>query len=293
MTRRLALLLVVAAGCGGATSDPGLRAHLRVDGAQFQPGPMPEDAGGPKVLGLQLVSARVVPGELGRSLQVSVDREATALIVGLDGDVGYYTVPSGSPDTFTGLLTFNATLSFSPLVPIGTRTLMVRALDADGRAGAAETRAIEIADTPAEGRLVVSLAWTADADLDLHVVDPSGVEIWARNPSSYENPRPGSPPDPNAVARAGVLDHDSNSGCLIDGRRRENVVWKQAPPPGTYTVRVDTASLCGEPAVAWTASAALDGTALATARGIATANDADRFTHGRGGGLTAFTFDVP
>jgi hypothetical protein len=176
----------------------------------------------------------------------------------------------------------------------GPHTFVTRAVDENGNFGPAFSRTVNVAAVSRPtGRLVVSLNWTNTADLDLHVVDPNGVEIWKRNINSYEPPAPGSAPEPpGTVHVGGILDIDSNAGCTADGRHAENVVWSDAPPSGRYLVRVDTASLCSEIDARWRVEATLDGTSVGAAEGLSTDNDT-RFSHDRGAGLLALTFDVP
>ena len=57
-------------------------------------------------------------------------------------------------------------------------------------------------------------------------------------------------PDGGVDDRA-MLDFDSNAQCVIDGRRAENLIIKQSPPKGAYTVRVDTANMCAVSAARW------------------------------------------
>ena len=81
------------------------------------------------------------------------------------------------------------------------------------------------------GDVQVSLSWDVDSDVDLHVVDPNGDELY------YGQKR---------VSSGGELDLDSNAACRIDGVRNENVTWPEGTaPPGLYTVRVDYWSSCG------------------------------------------------
>jgi uncharacterized protein YfaP (DUF2135 family) len=115
-----------------------------------------------------------------------------------------------------------------------------------------------------------------NADLDLHVVDPAGVEIWAKHISDS----------------GGVLDFDSNSNCVIDGRRQEDVVWMAPPPPGHYLVRVDTYSLCSETFANWTVGVTLDGAVIAAAEGVGRDSDASLYAHEQGAGVLATQFDV-
>jgi hypothetical protein len=291
--RQAWLTLALLAGCDGATSDPGLSAWLRVDEARYFPSAPPAAAGGPEVLGVQFLATRAAPGLRGRSVQGSLGPTATAVALWLDGDQGHWALQAGAPDPITRVLGFATRLSFSPALPLGDRALLVAAVDPEGRAGPPAARTLQVAQSAVDGRLVVSLSWSADADLDLHVIDPNGVEIWARNVNSYENPRPGTPPDPAEVQKGGVLDYDSNSGCVIDGRNEENVVWRAAPPSGSYVVRVDAPSLCGEPLAPYTVQVVLDGALVGGAIGAATPTDVNRQTHDRGSGTTVLVFDVP
>lgn len=89
----------------------------------------------------------------------------------------------------------------------------------------------------ASGELQVSLSWSKgpkdkDADLDLHVQVPvlgDSTDIYYGNRS----------------AAGGTLDLDSNAACAIDDVRSENISWgANAPPAGSYKVRVDLWSAC-------------------------------------------------
>jgi len=83
------------------------------------------------------------------------------------------------------------------------------------------------------GPLQVTLRWGQDLDLDLHVVEPGGCEIYYGHKTGC----------------VGSLDLDSNAGCGLDHVDVENVIYPPAdggiaPPIGTYTVRVDDWSEC-------------------------------------------------
>ena len=106
-------------------------------------------------------------------------------------------------------------------------------------------------------------------------------------------PPPGSPRvAPGTVRDGGVLSADANADCRLDGLGAENVVWTSAPPQGRYLVRVDTFSLCGEPASAWRVEAFLRGARVGAAEGISTDQDT-RFGHDRGAGVLALEVLVP
>jgi hypothetical protein len=76
----------------------------------------------------------------------------------------------------------------------------------------------------AEPGLVVTLAWSAPADLDLYVTTPAGESIY------YANPR-----------RAFVGDARCADG--VRGPRSEAVRWR-TPAPGRYRLGVDFPEAC-------------------------------------------------
>lgn len=189
--------------------------------------------------------------------------------------------------------TFDLRASFSASFPLGAFDLVVQAVDAEGRVGPPAVLNLTATARPLpEGELVIALAWREFVDLDLRVVDPSGVEIWANNINSYTPPAPGTRPDASdAWQRGGILDFDSNQQCRIDGRNAENVVWTQAPPAGAYQVRLDTFSLCGHAKANWWIGVYRRGQLLSQRRGVSRPSDT-RFDHGPGGGVEVLRFDV-
>ncbi|MDC3955429.1 hypothetical protein [Polyangium jinanense] len=296
MNRWHALVLVLPglSGCGGVPSDPGLFADMRVAPGSYVEGSMPEENGGPGVVAVDLGTNRVRAGQIDKPLRGSLAPEATSVALGLAGDTGYWIVPAGLPDVQSPAFpTFDISLSFSPDMRAGSYELLARAVDADDHFGPASRHPLKATAIAApNGKLVVSLRWDREADLDLHVVDPHGVEIYKRNINSYELPPPGQPVDPTAWQSGAILDFDSNAGCVIDGRRIENVVWKDEPPPGHYIVRVDTFSLCGEGFANWSIDVLRSGVSLARSAGQSGPTD-EAMPHDRGAGVLAVEFDLP
>lgn len=291
-------LLLAAAlatiSCDGIDADLGVDAELQIQSAQFYRAPLPPENGGPGVKSAN-VAPRVRAGSVGRCTG-SLEAASTGVAIGLEGDIGYWVLPAGLPDvTAPGFPTFTADIAFGAKARGGDRSFLVRAVDGAGRFGPVLARPLRVVD-PAkpEGELVVSLGWSTASDLDLHVVDPKGIEIYKRNISSYVAPAPGTaPPQPAGAKReGGVLDFDSHAMCVKDGLRRENVVWELPPPRGRYVVRVDAFSLCGEPNAYWRVDVTYQGRSLGSASGIATEIET-RFSHERGGGVLALEFDVP
>jgi hypothetical protein len=280
--------------CGGASADPGLSASLQVSGAQFAAGAIPGDTGGPRVLSVAASSAEIVLGQGGNPLRGALELSAQAVAIGLAGDIGHWIVPAAPPSFETpGALSFEVDLAFSATISTDPIEVDVRASDASGRFGPQSSITFRSRPLSAPaGKLVFTLRWDTEADLDIHVIDPSGSEVWARNINSYPKPPVGQPPDPAAVAAGGILDFDSNAACTIDGRREENVVYSMAPPMGHFIVRVDAFSMCGQSAARWTVEARHDDQVFASAQGTSTEADT-RFSHDRGAGVLALEIDEP
>ena len=283
----------VAFGCSdGASSDPALGSRMRISTAQFVPGATPRTQTGPEVISFDLPSRLVWPGYANKPIRGTLGATATAVTLALSGDSGYWVVQAGVADVSApDLPTFRTDASFARSLTEGEYTLEARAVDDQGRLGAPQRQvltALAIAPSrAATGELVVTLTWDDAADVDLHVVDPNGSEIYHALPSSRD---PFAPAD--ADASFGMLDVDSNADCAADDLRQEDVIWAAAPPAGHYTVRVDTPSLCSTPAARWAVQVRLRGEALAAASGIALESDTWG-AHDRGAGQLVLGFDVP
>ena len=270
--RALWILLLVA-GCSAADPDLGLRAAVRVEGAQFVAGPMPGDSGGPSTRALSAARPTLPLGVVGVGLFVTLGPTATAAWVGVDGDAGYFVVLAGAPDTETpDSPSLRASLAVAPNAVAGPRVLAVRAVDEAGHAGPRAELGLELLAPTIPIGLLFVLAWDGPADLDLHVVDPHGDEVWARHP----------------VVSDGALMIDAHSGCVDDGLQSEQA---QFAGTGHYIARVDAFSLCGAGSAPWTLSVYVDGTLRDRASGTALPTDT-RGPHERGAGLSALTFDL-
>jgi hypothetical protein len=299
--------LGAVAGCGGVSPDSGLTAFMRASGAQYEPGELVTDAGelAPTVDTIKSANTRVFPGAQGRSVSGSVSGTATAVLIGLQGDSAHWLVPVGVPDLeMPGNFTFGSSLSFSPDLPVGDHALVFRAIDAHGSQGPAQALTLKVEPMVPTGALVIQLTWDTEADLDLHVriPDPGNdktptFDVWARAPLALPQ-RPSSEPayTPAEIDAAGKLMFDSNSQCVLDGQRREELVFPQAPASGLdLEVRVDAFSLCNEATARWHVAAYGSGgesDLLAEAYGQAVDRDTVT-THAAGSGTLAFTFTTP
>jgi hypothetical protein len=96
------------------------------------------------------------------------------------------------------------------------------------------------------GEIQTNVTWDTRADVDLHLIDPSGKEIYYASRSS---------------PTGGELDLDSNAACGTDGPRAENIYWGDGiiVPRGEYILRVDYWSSCGATATNYTVTINLRG----------------------------------
>ena len=241
MMRRLALCLLIgcAAGCGGASADPGLAAYLRLSGAQYVPGGLSpqSDATAPLVTSVNLLTTKVAPGL--QNLPLSGDvHNGSSVLVGLAGDTGHWIVPATVADfQMPGDFLFQTKMSLSPEVPPGKQTLLLRGVDAQGIVGPAQQLDLDVSPAVPTGALVISLVWDTEADLDLHVlapnpIDPSTpIEIWSKAPV-------GLPPHVAGTATADGRGPDRRRrGRRQAGLRFERELHHRRAPPRRRRVR--------------------------------------------------------
>ncbi len=105
------------------------------------------------------------------------------------------------------------------------------------------------------GDVQVTLRWDSSADLDLHVIDPWGDEIYFSDKRSQSG---------------GELDVDANAGCSTQSYSPvENIFWPSGGAPyGTYNVYVVDYNDCGENGyTSYEVVVKLDGRVYGTYRG--------------------------
>ena len=126
------------------------------------------------------------------------------------------------------------------------------------------------------GTLQVSLSWDQLVDVDLHVVEPDGEEIYYGNSTASDG---------------GTLDLDSNAGCSIDGVNNENVTWPAPAKPGngTYIVRVDYYANCNDNPVNYQVTVN-NCSQVSQFKGSFVSADADFGAAGAGVTITSFPF---
>jgi uncharacterized protein YfaP (DUF2135 family) len=244
----LVAALVVLAGCDDASDSP--TAPSSLTGLQLQdvviavaaqdvqaimrPGLPPAPNGGPTVTvsGNQSVvnggtlTASVAAASPFQTVYIYVGSRTVGLATEAAGGIdGYYELRLPSPQSDASLL-----LAFPQSIPLGELELLFAVADPRSAVGPFVGLSATVTSV-GTGDVQVTLSWDADSDVDLHVVDPAGEEIYYAHRRS---------------ASGGELDLDSNAGCAIDGVRNENITWPIGRAPrGQYTVRVDYWDSCG------------------------------------------------
>lgn len=201
--------------------------------------------------------ASIIPGG-GSRFVVSASSGYTVVFIFVSGREGYYRLNLGSQQTVTELILTLAEV-------LDAQYQLQFAVGSASGAGTWAMAPVQVVQV-ATGAVQVSVSWDVPSDVDLHLVEPSGEEIYYGNRTS---------------ASGGVLDLDSNAGCGGSDVRNENITWPDSSPPrGEYTVRVNYWSSCGQSATNYVVTVRVAGQSTRTFQGQFTGT-------GTGGGLGA------
>jgi hypothetical protein len=149
---------------------------------------------------------------------------ASAVIIGAPGTFGYYRLPT---QNLPGDVEVVATISQTAPSNFILHFLTEEPNSEYGTVAAYAPILIRVGT----GILQVSLTFRPSQDVDLHLVEPTGEEIYYGYPAS---------------AAGGELDLDSNPACNLDHINNENITYPDTvtPPTGEYIVRVDYWESC-------------------------------------------------
>lgn len=207
----------------------------------------------------------------GGTTQLSIGGdEFDGLILALDGIDGYVEIEYN--DDRMGA---DVSLTLYGDIPQGDFELLVAGTQ-NGEVGEYTSIPVEVIQVGSTGPIQVSVSWNSDTDVDLHVVDPDGEEIYYGSSES---------------STGGELDLDSNAGCSIDGVNNENITWSDddSPVSGEYIVRVDYWDACDfEGTTTYVVTVRVEGEPTRTFTGTLSGSG----THGgEGAGELVTTFD--
>ncbi|HKO92046.1 MAG TPA: hypothetical protein VJU61_12875 [Polyangiaceae bacterium] len=244
--------------CDSEQHYVGLTEPIIAQHAELKKGDLPSHDEGVRVTSFQLNFGVITPGapNLKVSGRVTDDTYGVAFRIAELG-TGYWLKPAGAPDpSVPGELTFEFVFSASPNIAPGNHTFVAAAFDENGRAGPEyEVPVCVVSDLPDNQNAcdpsneppaaIVSLTWHADADVDLSIEAPDGNTYDRVNRSVFN--------EDGSVSFG--LQFDGSTGCAVDGKRRENFVWNDAPEQGgTWLVYANLFDACHHPAVGFEAT---------------------------------------
>jgi hypothetical protein len=180
---------------------------------------------------------------------------------------GYHEVTLKTPGTQIEIV-----LTITQSLPGDQFIFYFAVVDAGGKQGKLSKQKVDAIQV-GTGQVQVSVQWDGDSDVDLHVEDPNGDEVFWDNTS---------------IASGGELDLDSNANCDLDHVRNENITWSKAPP-GKYTVRLDYFLACDIAKTNYVVTVRVNGQPTKTFSGSFTGEGDEG---GVGDGKLITTFDV-
>lgn len=272
MTRLPAIALVLLAACTTTPYESGLDQPLRIREGFARRGALPgtpsagaTDAGATPLSVVDVVSVGglVIQGQSGKLFNGHVTDDTYAIAVRfLDLGTTYWVAPVSGPDiAYDGALAWNVSADFGRDIPPGVHTLAFVALDAHGNAGTQYTMPMcVLPDVPdnynacdptmfAPPRAIFTLDWNRDVDLDLVVVTPAGKVVRGKRPTTVSVDAGAIPNTSINSPSTGILTRDSNSQCVLDGIRRESLVFQGDPTPGEYRFYASLYATCAESTV--------------------------------------------
>jgi hypothetical protein len=190
----------------------------------------------------------------GGTSPVPVDGTASRVIVAVADVDGYWELSGLTPGVLqTVLVTFGQGSADTFRLRIGTGDATT--------INAYQELLVTLIDV-GTGAVQVNVTWDLDVDLDLHVLDPKGEEIYF---------------DHRHSASGGILDLDSNVSCKLDHVKAENITWPSGgAPAGTYKVLVNYFEACTVGTVNYVVTVNVSGHEPQTFTRSFTEADADR-----------------
>ncbi len=218
------LTIVLVALMFASCNKENLADFIRVTDAEFVNKSFP-DANGSEISFTGLTGNSYVLAGGVSNVSFSTDNTAEAVLIGIKGEKGYY-VYNVNGNSGEIVIVFSQDIDMQDFV------LLFAIMSESGNICDLQELPVQRVEAKV-GKLQVSLSWDQLNDVDLHLVEPDGEEIYYGNGYSSND---------------GELDLDSNPGCSIDGINNENIVYGEeaAIETGEYIVRVDFYSNCND-----------------------------------------------
>jgi hypothetical protein len=222
-----------------------------VRNGDFSEGEVPApstDTSLPQIVNLTAPYAVTNGGTLVLHAELSTAVAAPTFMVQLAGQPGYHTVVGTDPE---GDRIYDISVRVPADVTFDVLRLSLALLDGAGNAGPAREIEVQLLQS-GTGDVKVTLSFDRLHDLDLHVTEPTGDQIFYQRPMS---------------TLGGQLDLDSGARCEPSAANAENIFWPPGGAPvGQYSVSVQNYQQCSPGAIAFTVTVQ-HGTTLETHEG--------------------------
>ncbi|HWA16219.1 MAG TPA: hypothetical protein VG817_07295 [Gemmatimonadales bacterium] len=157
-------------------------------------------------------------------LAVTAAGAFSTVYVWVEGVDGYYELTIPAPVTTSELV-----IGLANDPPQGTFNITT-AVGSGGTVSASASTEVEPRDL-GDADFAATVTWTGASDVDIHVLDPNGFEVYYGATESPEG---------------GLLDLDSNADCAIDNINTETISWPAGTAPsGDYKVVIEYYDDCG------------------------------------------------
>jgi hypothetical protein len=210
-------------GSGGSGGSEPASDVISVEDGDFQMGGAPDASAAealPAITSLTGPAAVTNGGVAILHVQLAASVSAPSFLVSLVGDMGYHTVAGTDAD---GDGTYDISVQVSGDAIQASLVLRVALTDGMGNVGEYRELEVELVQS-GTGDVKVTLSFDRVHDLDLHVIEPNGEEVFFENSSS---------------ATGGELDLDSGEHCAPSAANSENIFWPPSgAPTGEYRVSV-------------------------------------------------------
>ena len=195
----------------------------------------------PQIVGLTGPTSVTNGGTAILHVQVAPPIEAPSFVVWHAGDEGYHSIVGSDPER-DGI--YDISVKVAAAASQTSLLVNVALLDASGNTGPAHSLEIALVAS-GTGDVKVTLSFDRVHDLDLHVVEPNGDEIY------YQQP---------ATESGGRIDLDSGAHCQPSAANSENIYWPPGgAPAGEYRVSVQNYEQCSPGEVRYTVTVEYDG----------------------------------
>ncbi len=257
--------------------------YFTIDNAVYNGGEFPAATMTETLDGVD-VSSQVMNGAM-NYITITTAQSIEKFFVGIQGTPGYYEYSASRAATRAGGLNSYTIPMMMSQSYTGTSTLLLSGqLSGGGVTAPIQKQMFYIETMP--GAIEVKLAFSNSKDVDLHLYTPGGEHI-------YYGHRGGTKTINGEEVSYG-LDIDSNAGCRIDGKNKENIYLPaELVESGTYKVVVDMYKNCDkETSTSWSVVARYQGEPVRVTSGTNPASGVYPVGAGNGDMTTVMTFTI-